>query len=145
MTSVWEGITEFFSGLWDGIKDIVGKIIGKGKEAVGTSKEVKATKHANGGLITKAHLGIVGEAGPEMIIPLSANKRNRGLSLWKQAGQMLGATATVAPSISIPKYTPQETVSNSTSSRTENNTYQFRHPLQCGYPLPVRSLPGGTY
>lgn len=40
--------------------------------------------------MTQPHIGLVGEAGPEMIIPLSAQRRSRGLDLWNQAGQMLG-------------------------------------------------------
>ena len=37
-------------------------------------------------------LSLVGEAGPEAIIPLSASRRGRGLDLWMQAGEMLGVT-----------------------------------------------------
>ena len=40
--------------------------------------------------MTKPHLGLVGEAGPEMIIPLSQGRRNRALGLWRETGQMLG-------------------------------------------------------
>ena len=93
VTGLWSGITDFFSGLWDGISDWVNKVIGKGKEALGVSNDVKGKKakeHAWGGLITKPHLGLVGEAGPEMIIPLSNNKRNRGENLWQQAGRIMG-------------------------------------------------------
>lgn len=46
--------------------------------------------YADGGLITRPHVGLVGEAGNEMIIPLSRHKRKRGLALWQQAGGMLG-------------------------------------------------------
>lgn len=59
----------------------------------GSSKTLSAsvsTKKANGGLIDKAIQTIVGEAGPEMIIPLSANRRQRGKSLWEQAGRAMG-------------------------------------------------------
>ncbi|TDL57536.1 phage tail tape measure protein [Paenibacillus dendritiformis] len=52
--------------------------------------EPKFPMHANGGLVTRPHIGLVGEAGPEMIVPLSPGKRARGLSLWQQAGYMLG-------------------------------------------------------
>lgn len=52
--------------------------------------EPKFPMHANGGLMTRPHIGLVGEAGPEMIVPLSPGKRARGLSLWQQAGYMLG-------------------------------------------------------
>jgi hypothetical protein len=47
--------------------------------------------HADGGILRAPHIGLVGEDGPEAIIPLSAKRRNRGLSLWEKAGQMLGA------------------------------------------------------
>nr|BDD45985.1 hypothetical protein 2 [bacterium] len=48
--------------------------------------------YAHGGIIDKPHFGIVGEAGPEAIIPLSPGKRGRGLELWEKAGSLLGAT-----------------------------------------------------
>jgi tape measure domain-containing protein len=54
------------------------------------SKGSKVKKHAYGGIMTQPHMGIVAEAGPESIIPLSASKRSRGYDLWKQTGQMLG-------------------------------------------------------
>lgn len=53
-------------------------------------KQMQITPHAEGGLMTKPHLGLVGEAGPEMIIPLSQGRRNRALGLWRETGQMLG-------------------------------------------------------
>jgi hypothetical protein len=46
--------------------------------------------HADGGIMNRAHFGIVAEDGPEAIIPLSANRRSRGLELWERTGQMLG-------------------------------------------------------
>ncbi|WP_156949667.1 hypothetical protein [Paenibacillus sp. FSL R7-269] len=50
-------------------------------------------KYANGGVINRPHLGLVGEAGPEAIIPLSAGRRQRGVELWEKAGAMLGVRA----------------------------------------------------
>jgi hypothetical protein len=46
--------------------------------------------YAQGDIVTRPHLGLVGEAGPEAIIPLSARMRSRSLSLWEKTGQMLG-------------------------------------------------------
>lgn len=46
--------------------------------------------HATGGILSTPHLGLIAEAGPEAIIPLSSQYRSRGLSLWQQAGEMLG-------------------------------------------------------
>ena len=51
-------------------------------------KSVK--QHAAGGIINEAHIGMIGEAGPEAIIPLSGTNKHRGISLWQQAGEMLG-------------------------------------------------------
>jgi hypothetical protein len=47
-------------------------------------------RYAAGGILTRPHLGMVAEAGPESIIPLSARMRGRALSLWEKTGQMLG-------------------------------------------------------
>jgi TP901 family phage tail tape measure protein len=46
--------------------------------------------YANGGIVTKAHMGLVGEAGPEAIIPLSANKRGPAMALLLQAAAAMG-------------------------------------------------------
>lgn len=56
----------------------------------GREKGKKAAKYANGGYINRPHLGLVGEAGPEMIIPLAPNRRDRALSLYEQTGKALG-------------------------------------------------------
>ncbi|MCL2531469.1 MAG: hypothetical protein FWE40_04860 [Oscillospiraceae bacterium] len=53
-------------------------------------------------------MGLVGEAGPEAIIPLSSNRRGRGLALWQQAGEMLG----------VRQYAPGGTVSSAISTGT---------------------------
>lgn len=51
----------------------------------------RVKEYAQGGFINGPHLGLVGEAGPEMVIPLSSHKRDRGLELWNRTGQMLRA------------------------------------------------------
>ena len=40
--------------------------------------------------MTRPHLGLVAEDGAEAIIPLSGNRRERGLDLWERTGEMLG-------------------------------------------------------
>ena len=47
--------------------------------------------YASGGLTSSfgARLITVGEEGPEMIIPLSSQRRNRALKLWAMAGHMM--------------------------------------------------------
>ena len=46
--------------------------------------------YAEGGILTKPHIGLVAEDGAEAIIPLSGKRRNRGISLWEKAGKLLG-------------------------------------------------------
>ena len=46
--------------------------------------------NAEGGIYDGAMLSWVAEDGPEAIIPLGAKRRERGLELWLQAGEMLG-------------------------------------------------------
>ena len=46
--------------------------------------------HAAGGFVNGAELSWVGEDGPEAIIPLSMKRRERGLELYEQVGQIIG-------------------------------------------------------
>lgn len=54
------------------------------------SRGATLSAYANGGYINRPHLGLVGEAGPEMIIPLSSGRRGRAMELYERTGQMLG-------------------------------------------------------
>ncbi|MDU7473627.1 MAG: tape measure protein [Paenibacillus macerans] len=82
--NAWESI----KGGWDNFWGKIGSAFQEGKEA---GKEAAGTKaYAQGGFISRPHVGLVGEAGPEVIIPLSAGRRSRGRELWERAGQMLG-------------------------------------------------------
>jgi peptidoglycan hydrolase-like protein with peptidoglycan-binding domain len=47
-------------------------------------------ERANGGITTGPEVSLVGEDGPEAIVPLSEKRRGRGLSLWKAAGAAMG-------------------------------------------------------
>lgn len=46
--------------------------------------------HANGDIVNGPQFSLIGEDGPEAIIPLGSKRRDRGLSLWQQAGELLG-------------------------------------------------------
>jgi SLT domain-containing protein/phage tail tape-measure protein len=60
------------------------KVMGKGESVTGLHTK------ANGGIVNGPEVTLIGEAGTEAVIPLSSARRNRGLSLWQQAGRMLG-------------------------------------------------------
>ena len=137
---VWQGVVSFFSGIWNTISGIVGKITGAAGSATSGAATVSkaASAHgsrggrafASGGYVDSPIMGLVGEAGPEMIIPLSAQRRRRGMSLWQQAGRILGAP-TVTPQISLPSYTPGSSVTtnNASTSNTNNYSPQFNLTL----------------
>ncbi|SFM29194.1 SLT domain-containing protein [Gracilibacillus orientalis] len=76
------GVGTLVSGLVDNVKERFSSGRDQGNET--------AEKYANGGMITRPHLGLVGEAGPEMIIPLSSGRRGRAMQLYNQTGEMLG-------------------------------------------------------
>lgn len=65
--------------------------------------------HATGGIMTRPHLGLVAEAGPEAIIPL--RDKSRGLQVLHQAMGYLG----VSPVTELPELTGQ--AMNTSSSR----------------------------
>lgn len=93
-SDIWNKISGWFSGIGNWISQAwsnVTSFFSSGFSA-GSSGSSYAP-HAWGGLMTSPHIGLVAEAGPEMIIPLSRNKNARGVSLWMQAGRILGVGA----------------------------------------------------
>jgi len=54
---------------------------------------------AEGGILTRPHIGLVAEDGPEAVIPLSGKRRDRGLELWREAGERLGALLPAGESV----------------------------------------------
>lgn len=84
----WETVKGWATTAWEGIKSMAS---GLGESFnVGRDRGQSAAEYANGGFITRPHLGLVGEAGPEAIIPLSASRRGRAMSLYEKTGQLLG-------------------------------------------------------
>lgn len=59
--------------------------------ATALPKNGKFYHNAKGSLIRSHVVSELGEEGPEMVIPLS-NNRSRAISLWNQAGNILGVT-----------------------------------------------------
>ncbi len=57
---------------------------------------IKPAVSANGRFVDSPLLSWIGEAGPEYVIPVSPGRKSRGLDLWMQAGEDLGAFDEVA-------------------------------------------------
>lgn len=111
-TSVWtsarESISstlfssEWWNGKWESVKGWAASALASIGSSISSTMSSftsgrsrgneTAQKYARGGYINRPHLGLVGEAGPEMIIPLSGH-RNRAISLWERTGQMLGMSS----------------------------------------------------
>lgn len=89
-------VSNAISGAWESIKGAF-----SGGVNVGVSVAGGAEPHANGGVFTRPHLGLVAEAGyPEVIIPINGSQN--AMNLWQTAGQMLGVNSTLAPVVSGP-------------------------------------------
>ncbi len=110
---------------WSAMKSVVSAPITASFSVTTTQTTVKKsvsegggiTKHANGGIVTRTHVGMVGEAGPESIIPLSSARRGRGLALWQETGERLGINV-------------NKNISNNTTSTVSNNNISKFKPRQ---------------
>lgn len=122
----WETVKGWATSAWEGIKGMasdLGESFNKGREkanpktasnhsARSTSVSTKQVPgYATGGIINRPHMGLVGEAGPEAIIPLSPNRRGRAMSLYEKTGQMLGVRPYAAGGVVGTATLPQEQVS----------------------------------
>lgn len=56
----------------------------------GTPKGSRIRKHATGGIFNDPHIGMIGEAGAEAVIPLSGANKEHGKHLWSETGSILG-------------------------------------------------------
>jgi len=72
---------------------------GKGKGWSPRGPRVKP--YANGGLITSPTLGLVGEAGPELVLPLDKAKKGRSMQLLAQASQYLNGNKATTSTTSV--------------------------------------------
>ena len=76
--------------------------------------------HAFGGIMTRPHIGMVAEAGPEAIIPLT--DKSRGVPLVMRAAQILGLNTENPASIITQGREMINYVSQSSSGNTDGNT-----------------------
>ena len=85
-------------------------------------------EYAEGGLVTEAQVALVGEAGPEAIIPLSTTMRSRALDLYEQVGEALGVDTAAADrpvnTVSVPKHRNAASSSAVFSQSTLENLFE---------------------
>jgi hypothetical protein len=92
---------DWTSGKWDEIKTVweTAKVSFAADREAG--QRAAAIQYAIGGILTRPHLGMVAEAGPEAIIPLSARMRARAMDLWLETGRRLGVRPYAMGDISV--------------------------------------------
>ncbi|RIJ63602.1 hypothetical protein [Rummeliibacillus sp. POC4] len=120
------GIQSGAAAVKSALSGLAGRINSVSVPSIPSVSAPNVPKHANGGLISQPHLGLVGEAGPEMIIPLSSGRRNRAMDLYQKTGQMLGVRPyangglvggePLVPAMDMPVSTPSGAVSGITIS-----------------------------
>ena len=139
MKQIWDEVYPYYESSINAIKNafdsLVSIIADKLTSALETAKSVwdntigklelpsfgggeKKEAHADGGIFTLPHVGLVAEAGAEAIIPLSAGKRNRGLDLLsKIAGNFMDVSAANALPMG-----GASTINNTTDTRVNVGT-----------------------
>lgn len=68
--TLWDKVIEVKNALVE-VKDAVGGALGSARDAFGGAVEFVVPGMASGGIVTRPTLAVVGEAGPEAVIPLS--------------------------------------------------------------------------
>ncbi|MCR1391889.1 phage tail tape measure protein [Clostridioides difficile] len=90
---------------WNSVRATVSAPISASFNVKTTQTTVKRTVNEGGGILSNildhfaeggvaSKPSICGEAGPEMVIPLSNARRNRAIGLYEQTGKMLGLSST---------------------------------------------------
>lgn len=88
-SSKWSNVRDWGKGILSEISSWWGDMTSAYAEGKEKGAGI-ATPHAEGGIMTRPHIGLVAEDGAEAIIPLSGKRRNRGITLWQEAGERLG-------------------------------------------------------
>ena len=113
-----------WTGFWSGVGDKIGGFFTNARNAFSSGFSAgsfttgggtsgggggRATPHATGGIMTRPHVGLVAEDGPEAIIPLGSKRRGRGIELLHRAAAALGVSAPSGVRYDVPQ-TPSNTV-----------------------------------
>ncbi|MCL1826540.1 MAG: hypothetical protein FWG20_00700, partial [Candidatus Cloacimonetes bacterium] len=121
---LWDGVKNVFSSAWDFIKGIVDKIAGAVKKVVGFVGKLNPFKKggsdeeipafAEGGIVNRPTFGMIGEDGPEAVIPLS--KPDRASELLNKtglSGSGGGSSFVFSPTVNIHGNADKTVIDNS--------------------------------
>ena len=112
-TGFWSGVGDKISGFFTNARNAFSSGFSAGSFTTGGGTSGggggRATPHATGGIMTRPHVGLVAEDGPEAIIPLGSKRRGRGIELLHRAAAALGVSAPSGERYDVPQ-TPSNTV-----------------------------------
>ena len=128
-TGFWSGVGNKISGFFTNARNAfsTGFSAGSFTTGGGTSSGGgggRVTPHATGGIMTRPHVGLVAEDGPEAIIPLGSKRRGRGIELLHRAAAALGVSAPSGERYDVPQ-TPSNTVPKTPSSPASGGLVSF--------------------
>ena len=86
ISSIGESISGFFSRLGEKVSGFFGGIWDKVTGSASAGYNAATAKHAEGGIMTRPHVGLVAEDGAEAIIPLSGKRRKPSSRCPESAG-----------------------------------------------------------
>lgn len=91
VTGIWSAAGSWFeSNVIAPVKAAFDKITSIGSSITGLRTSGSTEKDAAGTIAYTPRKAIIGEAGPEAIIPLGAGRRNRAIDLWEKVGSYFG-------------------------------------------------------
>ncbi len=133
VSSIGESISGFFNNVKEKISGFFGGLWNKVTGSASAGYQAAAA-HAEGGIMTSPHVGLVAEDGAEAIIPLSGKRRERGIDLWEQAGNLLGVKpyadgAIVGNAGPVPDTGPEPVIERSKSSEGNGGNGSMAVPV----------------
>lgn len=97
LKSVSSSISGFFSNITSSISGFLSNALSSAgsylSNGISSITGLSLPAYAEGGFLDSPQLALVGEDGPEAIIPLGEKRRSRGIALWEEAGRQLGVNA----------------------------------------------------
>ena len=112
-TGFWSGVGDKISGFFTNARNAFSSGFSAGSFTTGGGTSGggggRAAPHATGGIMTRPHVGLVAEDGPEAIIPLGSKRRGRGIELLHRAAAALGVSVPSGERYDVPQ-TPSNTV-----------------------------------
>ena len=106
-TGFWSGVGDKISGFFTNARKAFSSGFSAGSFTTGGGTSGggggRATPHATGGIMTRPHVGLVAEDGPEAIIPLGSKRRGRGIELLHRAAAALGVSVPSGERYDVPQ------------------------------------------